>query len=121
MPYREVEEDIRSGALATGLSRPMGYAQACLAQWCGAAAFRLPVFAVIGFGAALWFSGTVPLAPAMLLGWLLSAVLAVAILYLCQLMIGLATTWTDSAGLAWLLFERGLRRYTSGNRIIELR
>jgi ABC-2 type transport system permease protein len=25
------------------------------------------------------------------------------------------------AGLAWLVFERGLRRYTSGSRIIELR
>lgn len=25
------------------------------------------------------------------------------------------------AGLAWLVFERGLKRYTSGNRIIELR
>ncbi len=24
-------------------------------------------------------------------------------------------------GLAWLVFERGLRRYTSGSRIIELR
>jgi ABC-2 type transport system permease protein len=118
MPYREIEEDIRSGALATGLSRPIGYAQACLAQWCGAAAFRLPVFAAIGFGAALGFSGTVPLAPAMLLGWLLSAVLAVAILHLCHLMIGLATTWTGSAAPLHWIWQKGL--FVLGGLIIPL-
>jgi ABC-2 type transport system permease protein len=118
MPYREIEEDIRGGALATGLSRPIGYAQACLAQWCGGVAFRLPVFAVIGFGAALWFSGTVPLAPAMLLECLLSTVLAVAILHLCHLMIGLATTWTGSAAPLHWIWQKGL--FVLGGLIIPL-
>jgi ABC-2 type transport system permease protein len=118
MPYREIEEDIRSGALASRLSRPIGYAAACLAQWCGGAAFRLLAFAVIGFGAALGFSGTVPLAPAILLGLLLSAVLAVAILHLCHLMIGLATTWTGSAAPLHWISQKGL--FVLGGLIIPL-
>lgn len=118
MPYREIEEDIRSGAVATGLSRPIGYAEAYLAQWCGAVAFRLPVFAIIGFGAALGFSGIVPLAPAMLLGLLLSTVLAMLILLLCHLMIGLATTWTGSAAPLHWIWQKGL--FVLGGLIIPL-
>jgi ABC-2 type transport system permease protein len=118
MPYRDIEDDIRSGALATGLSRPVGYAHACLAQWTGAVAFRLPTFAVVGFGAALWLSGVVPLAPAMLLGLLLSTVLAMAILHLSHLMIGLATTWTGSAAPLHWIWQKGL--FVLGGLIIPL-
>jgi ABC-2 type transport system permease protein len=118
MPYREIEEDIRSGALATGLSRPIGYAAACLSQWCGGAALRLPVFAVIGFGAALCLSGSVPLAPAMLLPGCCAAVLAVAMLHLCHLMIGLATTWTGSAAPLHWIWQKGL--FVLGGLIIPL-
>jgi ABC-2 type transport system permease protein len=118
MPYREIEDDIRSGALATGLSRPIGYAAACLAQWSGAVAFRLPLFAAIGFCAALGFSGTVPLEPAMLLGWLSSAFLAVILIHLCQLMIGLATVWTGSAAPLHWIWQKGL--FVLGGLIIPL-
>jgi len=118
MPYREIEDDIRSGALATGLSRPIGYTTACLAQWCGAAAFRMPVFAVIGFGAALGFSGTVPLAPRMLLECLLSAVIAIALLHLCHVMIGLATIWIGSAAPLHWIWQKGL--FVLGGLIIPL-
>lgn len=118
MPYRDIEEDIRSGALATGLSRPVDYAHACLAQWGGAVAFRLPVFAVVGFGAAVWLSGVVPLSPATLLGLLLSTVLAMAILHLSHLMIGLATTWTGSAAPLHWIWQKGL--FVLGGLIIPL-
>jgi ABC-2 type transport system permease protein len=118
MPFREIEEDIRSGAVATGLSRPISYGAACLAQWSGGAAFRLPVFAIIGFGAALGFSSTVPLAPAILLGLLLSVVLAMVILHLCHLMIGLATTWMGSAAPLHWIWQKGL--FVLGGLIIPL-
>ena len=117
-PYREIEEDIRSGALASCLSRPVSYAQACLAQWCGGMAFRLPVFAVIGFGAALGFSGAMPLTPAMLPVGLISAVLALGLIHLCHLMIGLATTWTGSAAPLHWIWQKGL--FVLGGLIIPL-
>jgi ABC-2 type transport system permease protein len=118
MPYRDIEEDIRSGALATALSRPIGYAHACLAQWLGALAFRLPVFAVVGFGTAAWLSGMVPLAPAMLFGLLLSTVLAMAILHLSHLMIGLATTWAGSVAPLHWIWQKAL--FVLGGLIIPL-
>lgn len=117
-PYREIEEDIRSGALATCLSRPVSYAQACLAQWCGGIAFRLPLFAVIGFGAALGFSGTVPLAPSMLPAGLISTLLALALIHLCHLMIGLACTWTGSAAPLHWIWQKAL--FVLGGLIMPL-
>jgi ABC-2 type transport system permease protein len=118
VPYREIEEDIRSGALATALGRPIGYAPACLAQWCGGVAFRLPVFAVLGFGVALGFSGSVPLAAAMLPAGLVSAVLALALVHLCHLMIGFATTWTGSAAPVHWIWQKAL--FVLGGLIIPL-
>jgi ABC-2 type transport system permease protein len=118
IPYREIEEDIRSGALATSLTRPLGYAHACFAQWCGGMAFRLPIFAVVGFAAALGFSGTVPIVPAMLVVGLMSVVLALTILHLCHLMIGLATIWTGSAAPVHWIWQKGL--FVLGGLIIPL-
>jgi ABC-2 type transport system permease protein len=118
VPYREIEEDVRSGAIAIGLSRPLGYAQACLARWGGGVAFRLPVFAVIGFGAALALSLTVPLAPTMLLTGLISALLALTLVHLCHLMIGLGATWTGSATPVHWIWQKGL--FVLGGLIIPL-
>jgi len=118
MPYREIEDDIRSGAFATVLTRPVGFAPACLAQWSGGVAFRLPVFAVIGFGTAFGFSGGVPLAPAILPAGLVSAVLALALVHVCHLMIGLATTWTGSAAPVHWIWQKGL--FVLGGLIIPL-
>ena len=107
VPYREIEEDIRSGALAAALGRPIGYAPACLAQWCGGVAFRLPVFAVLGFGVALGFSGSVPLAAAMLPAGLVSAVLALALdssrAHAMTVLMGQTAWLIVLAALAWLI------------------
>jgi len=118
IPYREIEDDIRSGALATNLTRPIDYARACCAQWCGGIAFRLPIFALVGFVAALGLSGTVPIDPAMLLAGLASVLLALAILHLCHLMIGLATIWTGSAAPLHWIWQKGL--FVLGGLIIPL-
>ncbi len=103
MPYREVEADIRDGRIATALTRPIPYGAAVLAQWAGEAAYRLLALGAIGFAAAFWLTGTVPVAAGTWPGVVFAGVLGTAALLLCQYAVGMAAAWSGvAAPLYWI-------------------
>ena len=102
-PYRAVEKDIRSGEIAAALMRPLPYAAAILAEWVGAAGYRLALLGAGGILAGSWATGTVAIplivAPALLLSMILATILAL----LCQLQLGYAAAWVGTpAPLFWI-------------------
>jgi ABC-2 type transport system permease protein len=112
LPYRDVEESIRSGQIETALVRPLPYGIAILAEWAGGSCHRLLVLGAAGAASAAWLTGTVPLQPATALPLLLAGALGCAIILLFQLQLGYAAVWAGSAApLFWvwqkLLFVLG--------------
>jgi ABC-2 type transport system permease protein len=102
-PYRAVERDIQSGEIAAALTRPVPYATAILAEWTGAACYRLLVLGAGGLAAGLWFTGTIaiPLALAPLI--LLSTAGAILLMLLFHLQLGYAAAWVGTpAPLFWI-------------------
>jgi len=102
-PYRAVEKDIRTGEIAAALMRPLPYAAAILAEWTGAAGYRLALLGTGGIAAGFWATGTVAIpltvAPALLLSMIIATVLAL----LCQLQLGYTAAWVGTpAPLFWI-------------------
>jgi len=102
-PYRFVEAEIRSGDIAAGLTRPLSYGLATLADWVGEAGHRVAVLAIAGGTAGVAMTGAVPF------GWtaapliLVSLGLACGLVLLCQLQLGYAAAWVGSAApLFWI-------------------
>jgi ABC-2 type transport system permease protein len=103
IPYRTVEEQIRSGQIESALLRPLPYAAATLAEWGGATAFYLLVMGIAGMTAAAWLTGTMPLTVAAAPLIALSALVGCAIALLFQLQLGYAAAWLGtSAPLFWI-------------------
>lgn len=103
LPYRIVEEQIRSGQIESALLRPLPYAAAILAEWSGATAFYLLVMGGAGLAAAAWLTGTLPLTAATAPLIAASGVVGCAIALLCQLQLGYAAAWLGtSAPLFWI-------------------
>jgi ABC-2 type transport system permease protein len=103
IPYRTVEEQIRSGQIESALLRPLPYAAATLAEWSGATAFYLLVMGIAGLAAAAWLTGTVPLTAATAGLIALSSTIGCAVALLFQLQLGYAAAWLGtSAPLFWI-------------------
>jgi ABC-2 type transport system permease protein len=118
VPYRDIDADIRNGAIAIGLTRPVPYSVACLASWCGTLAYRLLVFGLVGFVTAILLTGTLPLTAMAVPGLLLSGALAMLAIQLWQLIIGLAAIWTGSAAPFYWVWQKAL--FVGGGLIIPL-
>ncbi|HUL05957.1 MAG TPA: ABC-2 family transporter protein [Candidatus Acidoferrum sp.] len=103
LPYRVVEDQIRSGQIESALLRPLPYAAATLAEWSGATAFYLLVMGGAGTAAAAWLTGTAPPTAAAAPLIVASGVVGCAIALLCQLQLGYAAAWLGtSAPLFWI-------------------
>jgi ABC-2 type transport system permease protein len=103
LPYRIVEEQIRSGQIESALLRPLPYAVATLAEWSGATAFYLLVMGAAGTAATAWLTGTLPPMATTAPLILLSGLVGCAIALLCQLQLGYAAAWLGtSAPLFWI-------------------
>ncbi len=118
MPYREIEADVRSGAIAVGLGRPVPYALGCLATWCGALGWRLMAFGLVGALTAFFLTGTLPLTASALPGLILSGTLATFSILLWQLAIGLAAIWTGTSAPFYWIWQKTF--FVAGGLIVPL-
>jgi ABC-2 type transport system permease protein len=118
LPYRVVEEQIRSGQIESALLRPLPYAAATLAEWSGATAFYLLVMGAVGMAAAAWLTGTLP--PATTAAWLIvpSGLVGCAIALLCQLQLGYAAAWLGTAAPLFWIWQKLL--FVCGGLLLPL-
>ena len=104
--FREIEQDINSGAIEAALSRPFAYVLAWIAEEAGGTLFRL--FALLAYGSLLagLMTGMVPFpwtaAPAIVLAAILGAFLAL----LFQVVIGLLTAWVGTPAPAYWIWQK---------------
>lgn len=94
--FREVEEEIRSGAIEAALTRPLPYALATLAEWLGGGAYRLLTLGVIGAVVTALATGTVPFAVATIPVLVLTVAAGAVLMLLLQLGTGLLTAWLST-------------------------
>ncbi|MBK9711805.1 MAG: ABC-2 family transporter protein [Kouleothrix sp.] len=102
----EVDQDVRTGALALQLIRPLEYPLARLFTALGERLVRFGLNAAVGVAIVLLLVGPIPLAPVGLLMFALALPLAFVLDFLGQFLIGLAAFWIeDTSGLA-LIYSR---------------
>ncbi|MBV9522271.1 MAG: ABC-2 family transporter protein, partial [Alphaproteobacteria bacterium] len=106
LAYREVENDISTGEIASAMLRPLPYGWAVLARWAGATAFHLLILGGVGIAAAWWLTGTIQVEPAMAPCLLLAGVLAAALILLFHLQLGYAAAWLGSAAPAFWIWQK---------------
>lgn len=103
----EVDQDVRTGALAVQLIRPLDYPLARLWTTMGERLVRFALNAAVGTLIALLFVGPVPLHWATLL--FLPALLAAFVLdFLATFLVGLCAFWLEDTSGLLLLYRRGV-------------
>jgi ABC-2 type transport system permease protein len=94
--FRDVEDEISSGAVGAALTRPLPYALATLAEWLGAGAYRLLALGAIGFAVTGTATGTVPFDAVTLPILVLTVAAGAGLMLLLQLGTGLLTAWLST-------------------------
>jgi ABC-2 type transport system permease protein len=103
---QEVDQDVRTGALAVQLIRPLSYPLARLCTTLGERAVRFCVTLAVGAVLALLLVGPISFTPAGLAMVALAVPLAFVLDFLGNFLIGLAAFWLeDTTGLA-LIYSR---------------
>jgi len=103
---QEVDQDVRTGALAVQLIRPLSYPLARLWMTLGERAVRFLINAAVGAALALALVGPIAFTVAGLGMFALALPLAFALDFLGQFLIGLGAFWMeDTSGLA-LIYSR---------------
>ena len=104
--FREIEEDIRTGAIEAALTRPLAYVLARIAEEAGGTALRLLALGGLGTALAWLATGVVPLpwtaAPALVLVAAGGAVLAL----LFQVVIGFLTAWIGTPAPVYWIWQK---------------
>jgi ABC-2 type transport system permease protein len=103
---REVDQDVRTGALAIQLIRPLSYPIYRLFMALGERAVRFPTCALLGVLIALALVGSIPLTPGGLLLFLLSLPLAFILHFLGLFLIGLGAFWLEDTSGLFLIYSR---------------
>ena len=116
--YREVEADILSGAIESGLPRPLPYALVTIARWIGFTAFQTVVLIAVGSACGWWLTGTLPVALPVLPWLALSLVLAILLTLLCHLQLGYVAIWLRSSAPAFWVWQKLL--FVLGGLLIPL-
>ena len=103
---QEVDQDVRTGALAVQLIRPLNYPLARLWMTLGERLVRFGLNAAVGSVLALLLVGPISFTPVGLLLFALALPLAFVLDFLGNFLIGLAAFWIeDTSGLA-LIYSR---------------
>lgn len=104
--FREIEEDIRSGAIEAALSRPLAYGAARIAEEAGGTLLRLAALGLWGAVLAGLATGMVPIAgsavPALACAMVLGALLAL----LFQVVIGLLAVWVGTPAPVYWIWQK---------------
>jgi ABC-2 type transport system permease protein len=99
----ELQEQVRRGDVTYQLPRPVSFQRAALAQAWGMMLARAPFLALVAFGSAYAFTGTLPSARSTLLLFPIG-LLASAVLSELYVALGLVAFWlSDVTPLHWLL------------------
>ncbi|MBM3534647.1 MAG: hypothetical protein FJX60_16595 [Alphaproteobacteria bacterium] len=104
--FREIEEDIRTGAIESALTRPLAYGLARVAEEAGGTLFRLACLGVYGAILARVMTGVLPIpasaVPALALAMAIGAMLAL----LFQVAIGFLTAWVGTPAPAYWIWQK---------------
>ena len=104
--FREIEEDIRTGAIEAALTRPLSYGLARVAEEMGGTLFRLACLGIFGAGLAWVVTGIAPIpvaaVPALALAMAIGALLAL----LFQVVIGFLTAWIGTPAPAYWIWQK---------------
>lgn len=104
--FREVEEDIRTGAIEAALTRPVDYALARIAEETGGTLLRLAVLGTYG-GVLAWFAtGMVPFAWSALPAVWTAAGFGALLALLVQVAIGFLTVWVGNPAPAYWIWQK---------------
>jgi ABC-2 type transport system permease protein len=103
---QEVDQDVRTGALAVQLIRPLAYPLARLWTTLGERLVRFGLNAVVGAVLALLLVGPIAFTPAGLLMFALTLPLAFALDFLGNFLIGLAAFWIEDTSGLTLIYSR---------------
>ena len=103
---RDVDQDVRTGALAIQLIRPMSYPLYRLFTALGERMVRFPLNAVVGAVIALILVGPIPVSPGGLLMFLVSLPFAFVLHFLGLFLIGLGAFWLEDTSGLFLIYTR---------------
>src|SRR5262245_17857949 len=103
---QEVDQDVRTGALAVQLIRPLAYPLARLWTTLGERLVRFALNAVVGAAMALGFVGPIAFTAAGLLLFALALPLAFVLDFLGNFLIGLAAFWLEDTSGLTLIYSR---------------
>lgn len=102
----EVDQDVRTGALAVQLIRPLAYPLARLWTALGERLVRFVLNALVGAAIALLIVGPIAFSPAGLLLFALSLPLSFVLDFLGNFLIGLAAFWIEDTSGLTLIYSR---------------
>lgn len=104
--FREIEEDIRTGAIEAALTRPLDYVLARVAEEIGGTVFRVLVFLAYGTVLAALATDRIPfgweITPWVAVTGVLGAILAL----LFQVVIGLSTVWVGTPAPVYWIWQK---------------
>jgi ABC-2 type transport system permease protein len=103
---QEVDQDVRTGALAVQLIRPLDYPLARLWTTLGERLVRFALNAAVGSAIALLFVGPIAFTPGGLLLFALALPLAFVLDFLGNFLIGLAAFWLEDTSGLTLIYSR---------------
>lgn len=118
LSYREVEDEIRSGAVEAALTRPLPYALTVGAEWLGGGAYRLIILGVAGVAVMVFATGTVPIAPAVWLVLVPAVGVGAVLLMLLQLGTGLLAAWLSTPAPVFWIWQKSA--FVLGGLLIPL-
>ncbi len=102
----EVDQDVRTGALAIQLIRPLSYPLYRLWMALGERAVRFPMNALVAILIVLTFVGPIPFTPLGLLYFALSLPFSFVLHFLGMFLIGLGAFWLEDTSGLRLIYSR---------------
>ena len=103
---REVDQDVRTGALAIQLIRPLNYPLYRLFMALGERAVRFPINALVGAVIALALVGPIPFTVGGLLMFVAALPFAFVLHFLGLFLIGLGAFWMEDTSGLFLIYSR---------------
>lgn len=104
--FREIEEDIRTGAIEAALTRPLAYTAARVAEEMGGTVFRVLAFLAFGVVLATLATGTIPIGWSTVPWLVATSILGGVLALLFQIVIGLSTVWVGTPAPVYWIWQK---------------
>jgi ABC-2 type transport system permease protein len=113
-----VERDIQTGDIAGGLSRPLPYGLASIAEWLGGALFRMAVLAVAGTPYVAFLTGGIAISAGAVAPLVLTVTISCVLVLLAHLQLGYVAAWAGLSVPAYWIWQKFL--FLAGGMILPL-